>query len=101
VSISLDESKVDYDPLTACSAADYDPEWWVHEHSGRCPMDCPHRLALHICLRHCPLLERCRDLAVVEVEVWEGMVMGGMLMTKRRGEWLQRSTPASTCGLCN
>lgn len=70
---------LDYQPDVACAAPDYDPEWWVAYHPGRCHTDCQHRLAIHICLNHCPLLRECRDMASWSSERWQGMVVGGMM----------------------
>ncbi|RPJ30108.1 MAG: hypothetical protein EHM35_12905, partial [Planctomycetaceae bacterium] len=67
------------DNLPACSGFGYDPEWWVHEHLGRCKKDCPHGLAVHICRYHCPLLGKCQEMAAEYPNAWPGMVVGGMI----------------------
>jgi hypothetical protein len=86
-------------PDPACAAGDYDPEWWVHDHLGPCSKDCPHTLAVHICLWHCPVVQRCQELAVDTHHLWAGMVMGGMLWNSRAVPG--NCTPKTTCTQCD
>jgi hypothetical protein len=62
----------------ACRNPGYDPEWWVHEHRGRCHRWCTHGLAAHICLNHCPLLEMCQEAGANNPKAFDGVVLGGM-----------------------
>lgn len=69
--------------LAACSGHGYDPEWWVTEHVGRCHKSCPHGLAAHICLNHCPVLKECQEMAAMNPDQWAGMVIGGLIWDSR------------------
>lgn len=53
------------------------------DHPGRCNKYCPHSLAAHICLNHCPLLEACQDMAAQHPEEWTGMVIAGKIWNNR------------------
>lgn len=72
-----------YRPRPLCAEPNVDPEWWVTLHAGRCPKGCPHGLAAHLCLDHCPLLEECQGiLALSYSDEYLGMVLGGMMKTR-------------------
>lgn len=77
----------------ACSDPNNDPEWWVLEHPGRCHRFCPHGLAAHICLNHCPLLKQCQDMAAENPSMWTGMVVGGMMWNNRRSQRRWQAPP--------
>lgn len=68
----------------ACSNISYNPEWWVMEHPGRCSVYCPHSVASHICLNHCPLLQQCQEMAALNPDMWAGMVVGGRIWDHRK-----------------
>lgn len=76
-----------------CSSPGYDPEWWTLLHPGRCDRFCPHGLAAHICLNHCPLLARCQDMAALNLEVFSGMVVGGLIWDSRPSKKEFRQPP--------
>lgn len=67
----------------ACADPDYDPDWWTLDHPGRCNKYCPHSLAAHICVNHCPLFQRCQEVAYMQPEVWTGMVIAGQIWNNR------------------
>jgi len=101
----VSSSTVNYEPETACSSGDYDPEWWSHEHVGRCSTGCPHVLAAHICLNHCPSMQRCQEIAAMNPSIWAGMVIGGMMYSgnRRHRTILARFQPYTvpvTCSSC-
>jgi hypothetical protein len=67
-------------PRVLCAESGSDPEWWVHQHPGHCPKGCPHGLAAHICLNHCPLVTSCQDrMTTSDKREFVGMVLGGLI----------------------
>lgn len=84
-----------------CSRPDYDPEWWVHEHPGRCTKDCSHGLAAHICRDHCPLQQACQEMAAQDPKRWQGMVVGGMMWSANQFRRKVSQPPLKTrCSAC-
>jgi hypothetical protein len=68
----------------ACREQGMDPEWWVGEHISRLHLGCPHQLARHICLTHCPVMAQCKEIGNQDPPAWVGMTIGGVLRTATR-----------------
>ena len=87
--------------LAACGSSGYDPEWWVAEHVGRCHKGCAHGIAAHICRSHCPVLAQCQEMAALNPDQWNGMVVGGLIWDSRPSKRAFQQPPLRlSCEAC-
>jgi hypothetical protein len=97
--VSVTQARRARAPQVAADADDWagpctvDPETWVDGNPARSA------IAAHLCLHHCPVLDRCRrDLAAAPELLLHAVVQAGVIHTEAGQP--SRRTPALHCALC-